>query len=151
MGSENRPVWPMTWMSVARTMSERSCDPRLKVGAIVVSEDNTQMLSVGYNGNYKGGPNEHESLEPGQSGFIHAEINALVKCDYNFSKKKHMYITHSPCRQCAKLIINAEIAKVIYGELYRDPSGIDLLKSAGIEALSIEEAIAQSVGRARNT
>jgi dCMP deaminase len=132
-------------------MSERSCDPRLKVGAIVVSEDNTQMLSVGYNGNYKGGPNEHESLEPGQSGFIHAEINALVKCDYNFSKKKHMYITHSPCRQCAKLIINAEIAKVIYGELYRDPSGIDLLKSAGIEALSIEEAIAQSVGRARNT
>lgn len=151
MGSENRPVWPMTWMSVARTMSERSCDPRLKVGAIVVSEDNTQMLSVGYNGNYKGGPNEHESLEPGQSGFIHAEINALVKCDYNFPKKKHMYITHSPCRQCAKLIINAEIAKVIYGELYRDPSGIDLLKSAGIEALSIEEAIAQSVGRARNT
>lgn len=151
MGFENRPVWPMTWMSVARTMSERSCDPRLKVGAIVVSEDNTQMLSVGYNGNYKGGPNEHESLEPGQSGFIHAEINALVKCDYNFPKKKHMYITHSPCRQCAKLIINAEIAKVIYGELYRDPSGIDLLKSAGIEALSIEEAIAQSVGRARNT
>src|SRR5574338_766528 len=146
MGSENRPVWPMTWMSVARTMSERSCDPRLKVGAIVVSEDNTQMLSVGYNGNYKGGPNEHESLEPGQSGFIHAEINALVKCDYNFLKKKHMYITHSPCRQCAKLIINAEIAKVIYGELYRDPSGIDLVKSAGIEALSIEEAIAQSVG-----
>ncbi len=151
MGSENRPVWPMTWMNVARTMSERSSDPRLKVGAIVVSEDNTQMLSVGYNGNYKGGPNEHESTEPGQSGFIHAEINALVKCDYNFPKKKHMYITHSPCRQCAKLIINAEIDKVIYGVLYRDPSGIDLLKSAKVEVLSIEEAIAQSVDRAHNT
>jgi dCMP deaminase len=141
----------MTWMSVAKTMSERSYDPRLKVGAIVVSEDNTQMLSVGYNGNYKGGPNEHESTEPGQSGFIHAEVNALVKCDYNFPKKKHMYITHSPCRQCAKLIINAEISKVVYEQLYRDPSGIELLKSAGIEALSIEEAIAQSVDRARNT
>lgn len=151
MGSENRPSWPMTWMSVAKTMSERSYDPRLKVGAIVVSEDNTQMLSVGYNGNYKGGPNEHESTEPGQSGFIHAEVNALVKCDYNFPKKKHMYITHSPCRQCAKLIINAEISKVVYEQLYRDPSGIELLKSAGIEALSIEEAIAQSVDRARNT
>ncbi len=132
-------------MNVAKIMSERSCDPRLKVGAIVVSEDNTQMLSVGYNGNYKGGPNEHESLEPGQSGFIHAEINALVKCDFNFAKKKHMYITHSPCRQCAKLIINAEISKVVYGILYRDPSGIDLLKSVGVEVLSIEEAIDRSV------
>lgn len=145
MGSENRPEWPMTWMNVAKIMSERSCDPRLKVGAIVVSEDNTQMLSVGYNGNYKGGPNEHESLEPGLSGFIHAEINALVKCDFNFAKKKHMYVTHSPCRQCAKLIINAEISKVVYGVLYRDPSGIDLLKSVGVEVLSIEEAIARSV------
>jgi dCMP deaminase len=56
-----------------------------------------------------------------------------------------MYITHSPCRQCAKLIINAEISKVIYGVLYRDPSGIDLLKSVGIEVLSLEEAIAQLV------
>lgn len=147
MNPENeRPRWPDTWMEVAWTMSKRSCDPRLKVGAIVVSEDNTQMLSVGYNGNYKGGPNVHESLEPGQSGFIHAEINALVKCDFNFAKKKHMYVTHSPCRQCAKLIINAEIARVIYSINYRDTSGIELLKLAGVEVLHISEAIALTVG-----
>ena len=139
--SEDRSTWPETWMTVARAMAQRSYDPRLQVGAIIVSEDNTQMLSVGYNGNYKGGPHEHESKEPGKSGFIHAEINALVKCDYNFAKAKHMYVTHSPCRDCSKLIINAEIKRVVFGIPYRDTSGIDLLRSVGIEVLSIEEAI----------
>jgi dCMP deaminase len=139
-----RPSWPETWMTIAKTISERSYDPRLKVGAIVVSEDNTQMLSVGYNGNYKGGSHEHESSEPGASGFIHAEVNALVKCDYNFSKKKHMYVTHSPCRACAKLIINAEISRVIYGLEYRDTSGIELLSSAGVEVFSLQNAISTS-------
>lgn len=123
------------------TIAERSYEPRLKVAAIVVSSDNTQMLSIGYNGNYRGGPHFHESTEPGKSGFIHAEVNALVKCDFNFAKPKHMYITHSPCRDCAKLIINAEIARVVYSIPYRDTSGIELLRSAGIEVLSIEEAI----------
>lgn len=142
-----RATWPETWMTVARAMSQRSYDPRLQVGAIIVSEDNTQMLSVGYNGNYKGGPHEHESKEPGKSGFIHAEINALVKCDFNFSKRKHMYVTHSPCRDCAKLIINAEIARVIFETPYRDASGLDLLRSVGIEVLSIEEAILKAKER----
>lgn len=128
-------------MAIARTIAARSCDPRLKVGAIIVSSDNTQMLSGGYNGNYAGGPNEHESPEPGQSGFIHAEINALIKLDFNFSKEKHMYLTHSPCRMCAKCIINAGISMVVYGEAYRDPSGLDLLASAGVHTLSLEEAI----------
>lgn len=138
---DSRPTWPETWMNVAKAISQRSYDPRLQVGAIVVSEDNTRMLSVGYNGNYRGGPNEPESLEPGKSGMIHAEQNALVKCDFNFPKKKHMYLTHSPCRACAKLIVNAEISRVVYNEVYRDPSGIELLKTAGVEVYSIEEAI----------
>ena len=136
-----RPSWPETWMTIAKSIAERSYDPRLKVGAIVVSADNTSMLSVGYNGNYRGGPHEHESKEPGQSGFIHAEVNALVKCDFNFPKKKHMYVTHSPCRACAKLIINAEIAHVVYEIQYRDTSGIELLKSTGIDVMNLTDAI----------
>lgn len=136
-----RPPWAETWMQVAWMMAARSYDPRLQVGAIIVSEDNTQMLSVGFNGNYKGGPHEHESTEPGKSGFIHAEINALVKCDFNIHKKKNMYVTHSPCRDCAKLIINAEIARVTYDIPYRDPSGLYLLRCMGIEVMSVEEAI----------
>jgi dCMP deaminase len=139
-----RNSWPETWMSVAHIISNRSYDPRLKVGAIVVSEDNSQMLSIGYNGNYKGGPHVQESSEPGQSGFIHAEVNALVKCDFNFSKKKHMYLTHSPCRACAKLIINAEIARVVYDIPYRDTSGLEILSSVGIEVFSLENAIIRS-------
>ena len=140
-GQTERPTWPETWMMVARTMSERSYDPRLKVGAIIVSADNTQMLSVGYNGNYKGGPHAHESTEPGKSGFIHAEVNALVKCDFNFAKKKHMYVTHMPCKDCSKLIINAEIARVVYGLPYRITEGVDLLKSVGIEVFDLDAAI----------
>jgi dCMP deaminase len=137
----SRPSWPETWMSIAHEISKRSYDPQLKVGAIIVSEDNTRMLAVGYNGNYKGGPNERESDDPGQGGLIHAEVNALVKCDFNFSKKKHMYLTHSPCRNCAKLIVNAEISHVVYDNPYRDCSGIEILKSSGIDVISFSEVI----------
>lgn len=135
-----RKSWDQVWMSMAKAVSERSYDPRLKVGAIIVSDDNTQLLSLGYNGNYSGGPNEPESTEPGQSGFLHAEINALIKCDFNFYKKKVLYVTHSPCRQCSKAIINGRISKVIYDIQYRDTSGLDILKSSGISVFSLEEA-----------
>lgn len=119
-------------MNIAKTVAERSYDTRLKVGAIIVSDDNTRLLSLGYNGNYRGGPNQPDSIDPGQSGFIHAEMNALVKCDYNFNRKKIMYLTHSPCQQCAKLIVNANISEVVYDQEYRDISGLVILSSCGI-------------------
>ena len=93
----------------------------------------TQVLSIGYNGNYSGGPNEVESDLPGQSGMLHAEINALLKCDYNNPKDKVMYITLSPCRMCAKAIINSGVKEVVYNEEYRDLSGVCLLQSCGIK------------------
>ena len=128
----SRPSWNDTWMSVAHSISRRSYDPRHQVGAIIVTSDNTQVLSVGYNGNYSGGPNEVESEMPGESGMLHAEINALLKSDYNNPKKKIMYVTLSPCRMCAKAIVNAGIDSVVYDEEYRDTSGLTLLKDAGI-------------------
>ena len=127
-----RPSWDEVWSSFAQTISKRSIDPRFKVGAVVVTEDNTQVLSIGYNGDQAGGSNEVESLEPGQSGCIHAEINALIKLDYNNPKKKKMYVTLSPCKMCAKAIINANISEVIYLEKYRDESGLHLLIDSGI-------------------
>ena len=133
-----RPEWDDIWMSFARNISRRSYDPRYQVGAIVVTDDNTQVLSVGYNGNHQGGPNEVESVEPGASGMIHAEINALLKMDYNNPKKKIMYVTLSPCRMCAKAMINAGIDEVIYDEEYRDRSGIDLLLSSGVSVKSYQ-------------
>jgi dCMP deaminase len=127
-----RPSWDDVWMDTARTISRRSLDPRFKVGAIVVTDDNTQVLSVGYNGDHRGGPNHVESHEPGMSGFLHAEINCLIKCDFNNPKAKRMYLTLSPCRQCAKAIVNGGIKEVVYAEEYRDTSGIKLLLSSGI-------------------
>jgi dCMP deaminase len=120
-------------MATASTIAQRSYDPRFQVGAIVVSGDNTQVLAVGYNGNHAGGPNEPESEEPGHSGFIHAEINALLKLDYNNPKRKVMYITLSPCRSCAKAIVNAGIDEVVYAEEYRDISSLDILQHTGIK------------------
>ena len=129
----NRPEWDEIWMRFADLISIRSYDPRYQVGAVIVTDTNTQVLAVGYNGNYTGGPNEVESPTPGESGMIHAEINALLKCDYNNPQTKIMYVTLSPCRMCAKAIINGGIKEVVYNEEYRDTSGLELLESAGIK------------------
>ena len=119
-----RPEWDEIWIDFAKTIAKRSYDPRFQVGAVVVAEDNTQVLAI---------PHEPESMEPGCSGFIHAEVNALIKLDFNNPKKKKMYLTLSPCRQCAKAIINAGVKEVIYLEKYRDLSGVQLLTKCGIE------------------
>lgn len=128
-----RPSWDEVWMETAKTLARRSLDPRFQVGAVIVTSDNTQVLAVGYNGDQKGGNNQVESFEPGCSGFIHAEINALIKCDYNNPKRKVMYLTLSPCKQCAKAIVNGGIDEVIYDAEYRDLAGVNLLKDAGVK------------------
>ena len=127
-----RPSWDEIWMGMAHNISRRSYDPRHQVGAIIVTQDNSQVLSLGYNGNYKGGPNEVESEVPGDSGMLHAEINALLKLDYNNPKQKAMYVTLSPCRMCSKAIINAGINEVVYDREYRDTTGLDILRSVGV-------------------
>lgn len=136
----SRLSWDQVWMKTAKVISERSYDPRHKVGAIVVTDDNTQVLAVGYNGNYAGGPNEVESTEPGESGMLHAEINALLKLDYNNPKNKKMYVTLSPCRMCAKAIINSGVKEVVYKEQYRDTSSLDLLESQGVSVRQINSS-----------
>ena len=128
-----RNSWDSTWMSICKIIATRSCDSEQKVAAIVVASDNTQILALGYNGNYSGGPNTRESTDPGQSGFLHGEINALLKLDYNNPKKKVMYVTLSPCKMCAKAIVNAGINEVVYNEVYRDESGLNILRKAGID------------------
>ena len=128
----SRPSWDKIWIDFAHTIAKRSPDPKHKVGAVIVNDENTQVLAVGYNGDQKGGPNQRESLETGHSGFIHAEINALIKCDYNYPKPKKMYLTLSPCRTCAKAIVNAGIKQVIYCQKYEGSDGLNILKDAGI-------------------
>ena len=133
-----RPSWDEIWSSFSKTIAQRSYDPRFKVGVVIVTEDNTQVLSIGYNGNHRGGINSVDSEEPGKSGFIHAENNALIKMDYNNPKRKKMYVTLSPCLSCAKLILNANIDEVYYLEEYRDLSGVNLLKNFGVITKKLE-------------
>ena len=109
----SRPEWDSIWMDFAHLIAKRSYDPRYQVGSVIVTDSNTQVLAIGYNGNYAGGPNEVESTTPGESGMIHAEINALIKLDYNNPGRKIMYLTLSPCRGCAKAIINGGISEVV--------------------------------------
>lgn len=127
-----RPDWDDIWMTFADSIAQRSIDPRRKVGAVIVSENNSQVLALGYNGDYKGGPNAVLSSKPGESGCIHAEINALLKLDYNYPGKKRMYVTTMPCYLCASACINAGIDEVIYRDGYRDETGINILKAAGV-------------------
>lgn len=136
----NRPDWNSIWSDFVTNISKRSPDQKFQVGAVIVTADNTQVLALGYNGDHKGGPNQRDSLETGRSGFIHAEVNALIKCDFNNPKKKKMYLTHSPCPVCAKCIVNAGIEKVLYIKDYEpDMSGIEILKACGVEVKKLND------------
>ena len=136
---DDRPSWDQIWADVVRNISRRSPDPTFKVAAIVVTDDNTQLLSLGYNGDHAKGPNLRESEASGESGFLHAEVNSLIKLDFNSPTRKKMYVSLRPCRMCAKAIVNARIDEVIYFERYRDTSGIDLLLGAGIKVRQIAQ------------
>ena len=129
----NRPSWNKIWMEMAEIIAQRSHHPTFKVGALIVTSDNTQVLSMGYNGNARGMSNVPQSDEPGCSGLLHAEINALLKLDYNNPKDKVMYLTLSPCENCAMAIINSGIEKVVFKEKYRSTKGIEILEAANVK------------------
>ena len=129
----NRPTWDKIWMTMAETIAQRSHHSTFKVGALIVTSDNTQVLSLGYNGNAAGMSNVPQSEEPGCSGLLHAEINALLKLDYNNPKDKVMYLTLSPCTNCAIAIINSGIKKVVYKTKYRDDTGLKMLELARVK------------------
>lgn len=134
-----RPSWDSIWMKMAETIALRSHHSEFKVGALIVTSDNTQVLSLGYNGNAAGMSNVPQSEAPGCSGLLHAEINALLKLDYNNPKDKVMYLTLSPCEYCAKAIVNSGIKRVVYRDAYRNQTGVDILKSVGIKVSLYKE------------
>ena len=114
------------FMRITTLISQRSTCSRLRVGTIITNRDMTNIISMGYNGNYTGGPNECDHDEPGNCGCIHSEINALIKCQ---SRPEVMFVTQSPCLNCAKSIINSGITSLYYGNDYRKNDGLKLLSS----------------------
>ena len=112
------------------------CSER-KVAAVITDKDLTQVYSIGLNGGPKGLV-DCMCLIDGKYGCIHAEMNALIKCRSN-DEDKVMFVTLSPCKQCAAAIINApgSFSAVYYVDEWKDDSGIKLLKSAGIRVEQI--------------
>ena len=136
---QKQTILDKRYLRMARIWAENSYCERRKVGAIIVRD--SMIISDGFNGTPSGFENVCED-ESGQtkSYVLHAEANAITKVarSNNSSKGSTLYVTASPCMECAKLIIQAGITRVVYNEPYRLTDGVDLLRRAGIEVNLIE-------------
>jgi dCMP deaminase len=137
------------YMKTAQTFAELSHARRLQVGCIIVKDD--RIISIGYNGMPAGWDNncEHEMKWPnGEIRFLqtkdevlHAEMNSLMKLakSNDSGDRASMFVTHSPCLECAKGIYQAGIIEVYYQVDYRSTDGIDFLKKCGIKIEKIDK------------
>jgi dCMP deaminase len=138
--TEKQQQFDLRYIQMARVWAKNSYCKRRQVGALLVKD--RMIISDGYNGTPSGFENECED-ENGQSKpyVLHAEANAITKVakSNNSSEGATLYITDSPCLDCAKLIIQAGIKRVVYGDEYRMTDGIRLLEKAGIEIVKISD------------
>jgi dCMP deaminase len=140
------------YMDVAHRFAQLSHARRLHVGAIIVKDD--RIISIGYNGMPAGWDNdcEHEIFEENgddepeiilktRAEVLHAETNAIAKLARSNESGLNatMFITHSPCLDCAKLIYQSGINAVYYRDAYRNEDGISFLKQSGIKVEQIEK------------
>lgn len=124
------------YLRMAKIWAENSYCQRRKVGALVVK--NKMIISDGYNGTPSGFENQCEDNNNVTKPYVlHAEANAITKLarSNNNSDNATLYVTAAPCIECSKLIIQAGIKRVVYGEKYRLEDGINLLKKANIEVI----------------
>ena len=138
VSKEKQRKLDLRYLKMARIWAQNSYCQRRQVGALVVKDG--MIISDGYNGTPSGFENicEYETNVT-KPYVLHAEANAITKLarSNNNSEGATIYITASPCIECAKLIIQAGIKRVVYGEQYRLTDGVDLLKRAGIETIYI--------------
>ena len=128
------------YLRMAQIWAENSYCKRRQVGALVVKDK--MIISDGYNGTPSGFDNICEDETNTTYPYVlHAEANAITKLarSSNNSDGATLYVTASPCIECAKLIIQAGIKRVIYGEECRLSDGLDLMRKAGIEVLLLEQ------------
>ncbi|MBR1506293.1 MAG: dCMP deaminase family protein [Prevotella sp.] len=140
MESEKQNKFDRRYLAMARIWAQNSYCQRRQVGALVVKEG--MIISDGYNGTPSGFENVCEDDNGVTKPYVlHAEANAITKLarSSNNSDGATIYITASPCIECAKLIIQAGIRRVVYGEKYRLTDGIELLERAGIEVVYLGE------------
>ncbi len=128
------------YLRMAKIWAENSYCQRRQVGALIVKDN--MIISDGYNGTPVGFENVCEDDNGVTHPYVlHAEANAITKIarSGNNSNGATLYVTDSPCIECAKLIIQAGIKRVIYGRAYRLTDGIDLLRRANIEVIFLDE------------
>ena len=139
-----RPSFIYIWMKSAILISERSTCIRHKVGCTITPKSFRYNYSFGYNGSLSGEENGCKSLDPGDCGCIHAEINALNKIDeLNISMEESiMFVTLSPCKDCAERILKyPQIKTVIYLSNYRSSKGREILIQNGVNVIKYSNLI----------
>ncbi len=129
----------MRYLRMARIWAENSYCVRRQVGALIVKDK--MIISDGYNGTPSGFENVCEDGEGKTKSYVlHAEANAITKVakSANNCEGATLYITSSPCIECAKLIIQAGIRRIVYSDPYTKAEGLELLERVGIECVQIE-------------
>lgn len=111
-----------TFMNICETLSNLSHDEKYKVATMIITDDFREICSIGYNGDYRQGPNQRKDFNHGQSGFLHGEENALNHLAKPYEIRSHLILicTHKPCTMCAKRIANSGINRVVYKFDYHD-------------------------------
>ncbi len=147
--SEKSPIKPYgkkqkqfdkKYLQMAEIWAKNSYCERRQVGALIVKDK--MIISDGYNGTPSGFENICEDEQGVTKPYVlHAEANAITKVakSNNSSEGATLYITTSPCMECAKLIIQAGIRRVVFNDQYRIEDGINLLKRAGVEVVKIDD------------
>ena len=136
---DKQKAFDQRYLQMAQIWAQNSYCKRRQVGALIVKDK--MIISDGYNGTPAGFENVCEDENNKTLPYVlHAEANAITKVakSNNSSENSTLYVTTSPCMECAKLIIQAGIGRVVFCNKYRITEGLDLLKRAGIEIVYID-------------
>jgi dCMP deaminase len=140
--SEPRASWDDYFMNIARAVATRSTCSRKHVGAVIVRDK--VILSTGYNGSLRGLPHCDEvghMLEDGHCvRTIHAEANAVIQAATHGTRIEGagIYVTASPCWSCFKMIANAGLMRIVYGEFYRDERIFEVARQLSITLIHLQ-------------
>jgi dCMP deaminase len=133
-----------SFKEIVNQIANLSVSSSLKVGAIALKKDFSKIGAFGYNGSYSNAPinpatgTEEDSLEPGKSGMIHAEINLVAKFRETDPENYIIIISHSPCKMCAKVLVNAGFKHIYWLNEYREVSHLsEIFSHAGIIGCNI--------------
>lgn len=143
---DKQTQFDLSYLRMADIWSGNSYSRRRQVGALLVKD--RMIISDGYNGTPSGFENVCEDENGVTKPYVlHAEANAITKVakSNNSSEGATLYVTASPCMECAKLIIQSGISRVVYRDMYRLDDGIKLLERAGVEVMQISREMIEKL------